>query len=178
MSGCLDRPAQRPSPPPPLPPRRPQEAGQTGRLGVPSPDRQAAPMAFRQKVKPASTAHLPPRPTCRPEAPAHQGPPQQPAPDPRPARKIPLIPLVPRPTGADKSAAAPASQLAATLPNGGDRGRLTQVCCIPLDPTRISLWAMALDRLLLALQLRIIPAAKPRPLRPLLLVRVGGSNPR
>ena len=45
MSDCLDRPAQRPSPRPPLLPRRPREAGQLGRLGVPSPGRQAPPTA-------------------------------------------------------------------------------------------------------------------------------------
>ena len=70
MSDCLDRPAQRPSPRPPLLPRRPREAGQLGRLGVPSPDKQTLQMVLQRRVQPVAAARpsLPSWPTCRPYA--------------------------------------------------------------------------------------------------------------
>ena len=84
--------------------------------------------------------------------------PQPPGPDPRPSRPAPLVT---RPPGAAKPAAAPASQQALMAQNGIDSRGLAQVCLLPLNPS--PLWATALDKLLLAHLLRFIPAAPPRP---------------
>ena len=144
---ALDRPAQRPWQRTPLPPRLPREAGQ---LGVPGPGKQALPNAPR----PPAPVHLPSLPTCLPAAPVHRCP-TQPAPKNRPARRPAT--LVPRPSGAAQPAAALASRQAATLPNGGDRGGLAQLCLLPLNPSL--LWATARNKLLVAHRIRINPAA-------------------
>ena len=111
---CLNRPAQRPRSRTPLqvPPWLPREAGQSE---VPSPDRQALPMALRPKA----AACLPSLPTCWLEALVHHGPAQLPSSDPWPASPAPLVP---RQHGRTQPAAAPASWKSGTLPNASDWG--------------------------------------------------------